>query len=46
VEADLEFMPDADEKPPVVLITGENGTGKSIVLAEYVNRFETLGTKF
>lgn len=32
VEADLEFMTDEDEKPPVVLITGENGTGKSILL--------------
>lgn len=32
VEADLEFLTDADDKPPVVLITGENGTGKSIIL--------------
>jgi len=32
VEADLEFMADGDAKPPVVLITGENGTGKSIIL--------------
>lgn len=32
IEADMEFMTDADEKPPVVLITGENGTGKSIIL--------------
>lgn len=32
VEADLEFMTDEDAKPPVVLITGENGTGKSIIL--------------
>ena len=32
VEADLEFMADGDSKPPVVLITGENGTGKSIIL--------------
>lgn len=32
VEADLEFMTDGDTKPPVVLITGENGTGKSIIL--------------
>ncbi|MEM7118857.1 MAG: AAA family ATPase [Chloroflexota bacterium] len=32
IDADLEFFTDADEKPPVVLITGENGTGKSIIL--------------
>ena len=32
VEADLEFMADGDSRPPVVLITGENGTGKSIIL--------------
>ena len=32
MKADLDFMTDADEKPPVVLITGENGTGKSIIL--------------
>lgn len=32
VEADLEFMTDGDTKPSVVLITGENGTGKSIIL--------------
>jgi predicted ATP-binding protein involved in virulence len=32
VEADLEFMTDGNTKPPVVLITGENGTGKSIIL--------------
>ncbi len=32
IEADMQFLTDADEKPPVVLITGENGTGKSIIL--------------
>lgn len=32
LEADLEFFHETDEKPPVVLITGENGTGKSIIL--------------
>lgn len=32
IEADLEFFNDTDEKSPVVLITGENGTGKSIIL--------------
>jgi len=32
IEADLEFMTNTDEKPSVVLITGENGTGKSIIL--------------
>lgn len=32
VEADLEFYTETDEHPPVVLITGENGTGKSIIL--------------
>ncbi len=32
IEADMEFFDDSDEKPPVVLITGENGTGKSIIL--------------
>ncbi len=32
IEAEMEFMTEADESPPVVLITGENGTGKSIIL--------------
>jgi|GEM_PF-531211 len=32
VEADMQFFDDADEKSHVVLITGENGTGKSIIL--------------
>jgi predicted ATP-binding protein involved in virulence len=32
IEADMEFFDDSDEKPPVVLVTGENGTGKSIIL--------------
>ncbi|MEZ4557905.1 MAG: AAA family ATPase [Caldilineaceae bacterium] len=31
-EADLEFYDGRSEPPPVVLITGENGTGKSIIL--------------
>ncbi len=31
IEADLEFIGDSDKKPPVVLITGENGTGKELV---------------
>ncbi|NJL58426.1 MAG: AAA family ATPase [Desulfobacteraceae bacterium] len=32
IEADMEFFDDSDEKPPIVLISGENGTGKSIIL--------------
>jgi predicted ATP-binding protein involved in virulence len=32
IQADMEFFTDADAKPPVVLITGENGTGKSIIV--------------
>lgn len=32
VNAELEFMQPKEEHPPVVLITGENGTGKSIIL--------------
>jgi len=32
VEADMNFYDDTDKKPRVVLITGENGTGKSIIL--------------
>jgi predicted ATP-binding protein involved in virulence len=32
IQADMEFFTDADAKPPVVLITGENGTGKSIII--------------
>lgn len=32
IEAELNFFNETDEKPPVVLITGENGTGKSIIL--------------
>ncbi|MFN8446562.1 MAG: ATP-binding protein [Caldilineaceae bacterium] len=31
IEADLEFIPEG-EATPVTLITGENGTGKSILL--------------
>mgnify|MGYP002821054070 CR=1 FL=1 len=31
-EASLTFFEDNEKKPPVVLITGENGTGKSIIL--------------
>ncbi len=32
IEADMEFLNDSDKSPPVVMITGENGTGKSIIL--------------
>lgn len=32
IEADMEFLADTDGKPGIVLITGENGTGKSIIL--------------
>lgn len=32
IEAEMAFLNAPHEKPPVVLITGENGTGKSIVL--------------
>jgi len=32
IQADMEFFTDADATPPVVLITGENGTGKSIIV--------------
>ncbi|MEM7535110.1 MAG: AAA family ATPase [Chloroflexota bacterium] len=35
IEADMSFLPDdwqSTDKPPVTLITGENGTGKSIIL--------------
>lgn len=31
IEAEMAFLNASHEKPPVVLITGENGTGKSIV---------------
>src|SRR4051812_48321468 len=31
-EAHLEFLSEPEELPPVALITGENGTGKSIIL--------------
>ncbi|MDM8551019.1 AAA family ATPase [Desulfobacterales bacterium HSG2] len=31
IEAEMRFFDDADEKVPVVLITGENGAGKSII---------------
>ncbi len=32
IEADMEFSADTDKKPRIVLITGENGAGKSIIL--------------
>jgi predicted ATP-binding protein involved in virulence len=32
LEANLEFINDDSQKPPVIIITGENGTGKTIVL--------------
>lgn len=32
IEADLDFIPHENGKPPVTLITGENGTGKTIIL--------------
>lgn len=32
LEADLDFITDDNQKPPVIIITGENGTGKTIVL--------------
>ncbi len=32
IEAEMAFLNASHEKPPVVLITGENGTGKSIIL--------------
>ena len=32
IDATLEFVPEGAERPPVVLITGENGTGKTIIL--------------
>jgi hypothetical protein len=31
-EAHLEFLADADERPAVALLTGENGTGKSVII--------------
>lgn len=33
-EANVEFIKEDDDilKPPVIIITGENGTGKSIIL--------------
>ncbi len=32
LEANLDFITDENQKPPVIIITGENGTGKTIVL--------------
>lgn len=32
LEANLDFISDENQKPPVIIITGENGTGKTIVL--------------
>lgn len=32
LEAHLDFITDENQKPPVIIITGENGTGKTIVL--------------
>ncbi|MDM8514647.1 AAA family ATPase [Desulfobacterales bacterium HSG16] len=32
IKADMEFLADTDQKPRIVLITGENGSGKSIIL--------------
>jgi predicted ATP-binding protein involved in virulence len=32
LEANLDFITDDNQKPPVIIITGENGTGKTIVL--------------
>ncbi len=32
IEADIDFAADIKGRPPVTLITGENGTGKSIIL--------------
>lgn len=32
LEAHLDFITDDNNKPPVIIITGENGTGKTIVL--------------
>jgi predicted ATP-binding protein involved in virulence len=32
LEANLDFVIDDNQKPPVIIITGENGTGKTIVL--------------
>ena len=32
LDAHLDFITDDNQKPPVIIITGENGTGKTIVL--------------
>lgn len=32
LDAHLDFISDENQKPPVIIITGENGTGKTIVL--------------
>ena len=32
LDAQLDFITDENQKPPVIIITGENGTGKTIVL--------------
>lgn len=32
LDANLDFIIDDNQKPPVIIITGENGTGKTIVL--------------
>ena len=32
LDAHLDFITDENQKPPVIIITGENGTGKTIVL--------------
>lgn len=32
LEAHLDFITEKNQKPPVIIITGENGTGKTIVL--------------
>jgi predicted ATP-binding protein involved in virulence len=32
LEANLDFVIDDNQKPPVIIITGENGTGKTIIL--------------
>lgn len=32
LDAHLDFITDENQKPPIIIITGENGTGKTIVL--------------